>query len=83
MKTTAMYYNDDGCYVPGVLICRFLHKPLFVSTDHACGWTRQTINKKNKQNLYINVPKKNSPFDSMIKATNKHYSILHDEIDDD
>lgn len=51
MKTTRMYYNDDGIMIPGVLIERFRHKPVFVSMNPECGWNSQTISEATKKNL--------------------------------
>ena len=52
MKITRMCYNDDGVLVPGVLVERALRKPAFFSTDPRCGWSRQSITKTEKRNLF-------------------------------
>ena len=80
MKTTIMYYNDDGTMVPGILIERFLHKPVFVSMKPECGWIRQTISKDTKKNLR---PYKKPIFEDLIAATNRYFDNVHQMIEDD
>lgn len=80
MKTTMMRYNDDGALVPGLLIERFLRKPVFVSIDPGCGWERQTITKSNYNNLRPFA----GPFlGELVAATNKHFDTIHLLIEED
>ena len=83
MKTTRMYYNDDGAMVPGILIERFRHKPVFVSMKPECGWTRQTISNDTKKNLisYENVnqrgAKKNLDKEQILRDL-ENYEVVCD-----
>lgn len=52
MKVTRMCYNDDGVLIPGVLVERALRKPVFFSIEPRCGWSRQSITKAEKDNLF-------------------------------
>ncbi len=51
MKTYKAFYMDDGVSVPGVLVKRFLRKPVFLASDTRCGWQKQIITKKETKNV--------------------------------
>ena len=53
MRITKASYIDDGVVINGVLIKRFLRKPIFCASDVTCGWDRQVITKAEEQNLII------------------------------
>ncbi len=46
MKVSKAYYNDDNILVEGHLIERFMRKPIFYPFDSRCGFTSQTITKR-------------------------------------
>ena len=48
MKIIQASYKDDGVIVPGILVKRFLRKPVFYAADPNCGWHSQVITKQNK-----------------------------------
>lgn len=52
MKTTRAYYNDKGVMVPGILMERFLRKPIFYAVDPTCGWESHVISKFEQRNLF-------------------------------
>lgn len=52
MKVSKAMFLDDGVSVPGVLIERFLCKPVFYPFDASCGWHSQIITKS-KENKVI------------------------------
>ncbi|MBQ8245812.1 MAG: hypothetical protein IJZ42_01650 [Lachnospiraceae bacterium] len=45
MKICKASYMDDGVTIPGVLVERFLRKPVFYAADPSCGWNSQVITK--------------------------------------
>lgn len=45
MKVSKASYMDDGVTVPGILVKRFLRKPVFYAADPSCGWNSQAITK--------------------------------------
>lgn len=45
MKIQKATYDDDSVKVPGVLVERFLRKPIFYAVDNQCGWNLQIIEK--------------------------------------
>lgn len=45
MKICKASYMDDGVAIPGVLVKRFLRKPVFYAADPSCGWNSQVITK--------------------------------------
>ena len=53
MKIFKATYMDDGIYVPGVLIERPLHKPVFYAADSNCGWDAQVITKAEESNVMV------------------------------
>ena len=46
MKVKRAYLNDDGANIPGLLIKRFLRKPVFYPFNESCGFTSQVIHNK-------------------------------------
>ena len=47
MQCTRCSYNDDGIFVPGLLVTCFLHS-VFYPYNTNCGWNSQKITSKNK-----------------------------------
>ena len=47
MKPLRCSYNDEGVYIPGILISCLWMKT-FYPYDTTCGWSSQKINRKNK-----------------------------------
>lgn len=50
-KYTRAVYNDDGVEILGLLIRRWLRRPLFVPFDTGCGFHSQTIYKADRGRL--------------------------------
>ena len=46
MKVSRVYYNDDDILVPGHLIRRLFHRPVFFPFERKCGFSYQIIHKK-------------------------------------
>lgn len=46
MKVSRVYYNDDDILVPGHLIRRLFHRPVFFPFERKCGFSYQIITKK-------------------------------------
>lgn len=53
MKISQAIYIDDGAVIPGVLVKRFLRKPVFYTDDPSCGWDSQVITKAEKSKVVI------------------------------
>ena len=53
MRVNKASYLDDGINIPGVLIERFLRKPIFYSSDLRCGWDSQKITKKENDKVVV------------------------------
>lgn len=53
MKVSKATYMDDGVTIPGILIKRFLRKPVFYAADPDCGWASQVITKTEKSKVII------------------------------
>ena len=53
MKVFKANYLDDSVSVSGVLIKRFLRRPVFYAFDEGCGWHYQVITKQNKAAVVI------------------------------
>ncbi len=51
MKITKMCYKDNSGYIPGILIQRIFHKPIFVSMEPSCNWNYKIITRENKDKL--------------------------------
>ena len=55
MTVHQVYYLDDGKKISGVLICRFLRRPVFYpSRPVTCGFHRQVVSRKDMK-LKISV----------------------------
>lgn len=48
MKVSRVYYNDDDILVPGHLIRRLFHRPVFFPFERKCGFSYQIITKKDQ-----------------------------------
>ena len=46
-------YMDDGLPVSGVLVRRFLRRPVFYASDPNCGWNSQTIYKGDEIDVIV------------------------------
>ena len=53
MKVNKATYTDDGVTIPGVLIKRFLCKPVFYAADPRCGWDSQIITKAEQSKVIV------------------------------
>ena len=53
MKIRKASYMDDDITIPGVLVERFLHKPVFYAASPNCGWDRQVITKSEKSKVIV------------------------------
>ncbi len=53
MKINKASYLDDGITVSGVLVKRFLHKPVFYPSDPSCGWHSQVITEENWNKIVV------------------------------
>lgn len=53
MKISKATYMDDGLVIWGVLVERFLRKPVFYASDPRCGWNRQVITKAEEGKIDI------------------------------
>ena len=55
MRVSKALYLDDGVSVSGVLVKRFLHRPVFFSLESNCGWHSQIITKSQKDRIVLLV----------------------------
>lgn len=55
MKVSKASYLDDAVSVSGVLIERFLRRPVFYAFDESCGWKSQVITKAQKDKVVLLV----------------------------
>ena len=53
MKVSKARYMDDNVSIQGVLIKRFLRKPVFYVSDPCCVWSHQVITKAKQDNVVI------------------------------
>lgn len=56
MKITQASYMDDDVIVPGILVKRFLRKPIFYACNLSCGWNSQVIDKDEQRNVINTTP---------------------------
>ena len=53
MKICKASYMDDGVTIPGVLVKRFLRRPVFYAADPSCGWDSQVIYKSKENKVVV------------------------------
>ena len=53
MKINKASYLDDDSVIWGVLVERFLRKPVFYAADPRCGWDHQVITKAEEGKIDI------------------------------
>ena len=53
MKISKASYVDDGVTISGVLVKRFLRKPVFYAADPSCGWDSQVITKAEQGKVVV------------------------------